>query len=118
MAREQAALGADAAQFQGVVNTSATVQDYEDDLLGEDSIEGAQQGDTKISEFESSFPTVDTRNDVSRHPFLTCCGEMLIFNQQVGTGGTITGSDIPLSSTPQPSYAGFSQIEEDSEPIR
>ena len=68
LTRERAALGDDAAQFstpRDNAGTSANVQDDDDDLLGgEDSYGGDQTGSNEISSFESSFPAIDTRNEV------------------------------------------------------
>ncbi|KAG8531382.1 uncharacterized protein KY384_003011 [Bacidia gigantensis] len=101
LARERAALGDDAAQFTTAGDKTATIQDDEDDLLGGGGVsDGFQGGGEEITEFESSFPSVDTKND------------------QVGPGGTITGSDLPYRPTQQPSYGGYGQVEEDSEPIK
>ena len=43
---------------------------------------------------------------------------LLTFPQQMGAGGTITGSDVPFRPSPQPSYGGFGQTEEEPEPMR
>lgn len=67
LARERALLGDDASQFASAGDNSATVQDGNDgDLLGGgESYDGGNQGGEEITEFESSFPAVDTRNEVS-----------------------------------------------------
>ena len=61
-------LGDDAAQFAGPGDnngTSAHVQGDDDDLLGGgESYGGGQMGGEEISGFESSFPAIDTRNEV------------------------------------------------------
>ena len=69
MARERAALGEDAAQFASAGDNAATVEEADDDLLGGggDSYGGAQAGGEEITEFESSFPAMDTQNQVSRY---------------------------------------------------
>jgi hypothetical protein len=74
--RERAMLGEDAEQF-GVVqdrtNNATTVEDHDEDLLGGDDFgednRAATVGDD-VNEFESSFPAIDTQNEVSTH-FLT-----------------------------------------------
>lgn len=44
---------------------SATVEhDGEMDLLGGDDYNGGHAGGQDFTEFESSFPTIDTRNEV------------------------------------------------------
>lgn len=69
--RERAALGEDADQFatsQDRPTTSATVQDGEDDLLGGDDDFGEPQHAAATTQedldFESSFPAIDTQNEV------------------------------------------------------
>jgi Clathrin light chain len=69
--RERAALGEDADQFatsQDRPTISATVQDGEDDLLGGDDDFGEPQHAAATTQedldFESSFPAIDTRNEV------------------------------------------------------
>ncbi|MDI1489020.1 MAG: Clathrin light chain [Ramalina farinacea] len=102
LTRERAALGDDANLFATSGDNTATVQDGDDgDLLGGgDDFNGAAARGEEITEFESSFPAVDTRNN------------------QMGAGGTITGSDVPFRPSPQPSYGGFGQTEEEPEPMR
>ena len=71
LARERALLGDDAAQFTTANDKSATVEADDDDLLGGgQSYNGAQAGAEEITDFESSFPAVDTRNDVRLEPTL------------------------------------------------
>ena len=66
MTRERAALGDDAAQFASADGNAATVEDGEDDLLGGGgSYSGGHKGGEEITEFESSFPAMDTQNEVS-----------------------------------------------------
>lgn len=71
LTRERAALGDDAAQFATPGDThgaSATLEDGENDLLGSlDSFDGGQGGSDETTEFESSFPAIDTRNNVRFH---------------------------------------------------
>ena len=57
-------MGADAAQFASVNDHTASAPD-EDLLGGGGSFEGEQAGGEEITEFESSFPSVDTQNIVS-----------------------------------------------------
>lgn len=65
LTRERAALGEDAAIFANPGDNTATVQDGDDDLLGGGDYNEGQAGGQEITEFESSFPAVDTSNDVS-----------------------------------------------------
>ncbi|KAL8907447.1 MAG: hypothetical protein Q9207_001417 [Kuettlingeria erythrocarpa] len=101
LTRERALLGDDAAQFSSTNDAAATVEDGDDDLLGGggDYDEG-QAGGEEISQFESSFPAMDSQN------------------QQLGPGGTITGSNLPYQPPHQPSYSGYAEPEEEPEPIR
>lgn len=71
LTRERAALGDDAAQFASANDNAATVEDGGDDLLGggEDYQAGAAGGE-EITEFESSYPAVDTRNNVGHYQYL------------------------------------------------
>lgn len=66
MSRERAALGDDAAQFTSAGDKTATVQEGNEDLLGDgaDSYGGAHNGGEEITEFESSFPAMDAQNQV------------------------------------------------------
>ncbi|KAL2059223.1 hypothetical protein ABVK25_000515 [Lepraria finkii] len=96
LTRERAVLGDDAAQFASTGDNAATLEDGDDDLLGGGSYGGGQAGGEDVTEFESSFPAVDTQN------------------QQVGPGGTITGSGTPF----RPSYSTYAAPEEESEPVR
>lgn len=79
LARERALLGDDAEQFAGPgdrAGQTTTVEDGEEDLLGGDysSVEphdgGGQTGGQDLTDFETSFPAIDTRNEV-RHSHLT-----------------------------------------------
>ncbi|KAL9622862.1 MAG: hypothetical protein Q9160_002788 [Pyrenula sp. 1 TL-2023] len=108
--RERAALGEDADQFAtaGEGAQTATVEDGDDDLLGGDfsgdnnTTFTQPSGGQEISDFESSFPAVDTQND------------------NVGPGGTITGSTLPYQPPTSGGYTNYSAPaeEEDTEPIR
>lgn len=69
LTRERAALGDDADLFTSANDktTSSNVQD--EDLLGGDyngDYNGGNRGGEEITEFESSFPSVDTQNEVMR----------------------------------------------------
>ena len=71
--RERALLGEDADQFGSVPDhtNNATVQEDDGDLLGGDDFGGEQQASTVpdgMNDFESSFPAIDTQNEVSRIP--------------------------------------------------
>ena len=64
LARERAALGDDANQFISPNDRiSATVEDAEDDLLGGDFQQANDAGDV-MRGFESSFPVVESQNEV------------------------------------------------------
>lgn len=65
LSREKALLGDDADQFTTGNDNAAFVEDGDDDLLG-----GGIDGGEDVDEFESSFPAIDTRNEV-RHLLLT-----------------------------------------------
>ena len=66
MTRERAALGDDAAQFASSGDNAATIEEDDDDLLGGGgSYGGGNAGNEDVTEFESSFPAMDTRNEVS-----------------------------------------------------
>ncbi|KAI4121158.1 MAG: hypothetical protein LQ341_007443, partial [Variospora aurantia] len=111
LSRERALLGDDAAQFSSANENAATVEDGDDDLLGDGGgYDGAQEGGEEISEFESSFPAMDSQNEV--------CVWLIVFEQQLGSGGTITGSNLPYQPSHQPSYSGYAEPEEEPEPIR
>lgn len=77
LTREKALLGDDANQFATGNENTVTVEDGDDDLLGG----GEGSGGAEVTEFESSFPAIDTQNEA------------------VAPGGTITGS-----ATFTPSY--------------
>jgi len=85
LSREKALLGDDANQF----TNAAFVEDGDDDLLG------GGGGGEEVTEFESSFPAIDTRNE------------------SVAPGGTITGS-----SAFQSSYFATAEDEEEPEVIK
>jgi hypothetical protein len=67
LSREKALLGDDADQFATGNDASAFVDD-DDDLLGGG---GAKAGGEEVTEFESSFPAIDTRNEVWLYCFFT-----------------------------------------------
>ncbi|KAI9879783.1 MAG: hypothetical protein M1830_007225 [Pleopsidium flavum] len=105
LTRERAALGDDAAQFSSAgdnIHGSATVEDGEEDLLGGDvSYNGGSAGGEEVTEFESSFPAIDSSNS------------------HMAPGGTITGSGEPfLPGQPQSSYSGSAAQEEEPEVIK
>jgi len=99
LARERAALGDDANLFASPndrITASGTVEDVDDDLLGEDFQQGNDAGDV-VRGFESSFPVVESQNE------------------QVAPGGTITGTDSLLQS----SYTSYyKEPEEETEAVR
>jgi hypothetical protein len=65
LSRERALLGDDADLFASSNDKLATVED-DDDLLGGSTSFQANVGGEEISGFESSFPAIDTSNEVSR----------------------------------------------------
>lgn len=62
LARERAALGEDADQFATPNDLTATAED-EDDLIGGNDA-APQVGSEELSGFESSFPAIETGNEV------------------------------------------------------
>jgi hypothetical protein len=65
--RERALLGDDADLFASGNEQTATVEDDDNDLLGGDfsDVQAPFGGaDDELSGFESSFPAIDTRNEV------------------------------------------------------
>jgi hypothetical protein len=70
LSRERALLGDDADQFASENDKLATVEDGDDDLLGGgfDSSANANAGGEEMSGFESSFPAIDTSNEVGNAP--------------------------------------------------
>ena len=65
LTRERAALGPDADLFASSNDHAATVQDGDNDLLGDGgNYEEVKHGGEEITEFESSFPAVDSSNNV------------------------------------------------------
>ena len=65
LSRERAALGDDAAQFAGSGDASVMMDGGEDDLLGGGgSYSAGHAGDEEVTEFASSYPAIDMRNDV------------------------------------------------------
>ena len=63
LSRERALLGDDADQFASENDRAATVEDGDDDLLG-GGYSQAQTSGQEMSGFESSFPAIDTTNEV------------------------------------------------------
>ncbi|KAI0168032.1 hypothetical protein LQW54_013387 [Pestalotiopsis sp. IQ-011] len=89
LAREQALLGDDAAQFT-TGNDSAAFVDTSDDLLG--GGEGGDVSHLEQSQFQNQFPDINSGN------------------QQVGPSGTITGPSVSYNS-------GFqASVDEEEEP--
>jgi hypothetical protein len=64
LSRERALLGDDADQFASDGDKLATVEDGDDDLLG-GGYSDANVGSQEMDGFASSFPAIDTANDVS-----------------------------------------------------
>lgn len=76
LTREKAALGEDATQFASGNDSAAFVEDDEDDLLGGNTLGGGE-----INEFQSSFPAIDTSNNVSTAfviPVEICSGMLIV----------------------------------------
>ena len=65
LARERALLGDDADQFATPADNAATVEDDNDLLGGGESYQAP--ADHEMGGFESSFPAIDTSNEVSFH---------------------------------------------------
>lgn len=63
LARERAALGDDADQFATPGDRVAKVEDDDDDLLGGGHTQNNATSE-EFSGFESSFPAIDTQNEV------------------------------------------------------
>ncbi|KAG0647630.1 Clathrin light chain [Hyphodiscus hymeniophilus] len=89
LSREKALLGDDANQFSTGNDNAAFIEDGDDDLLG-------GGGGEEVTEFESSFPAIDTRNE------------------NVAPGGTITGTQSYQSNYNPPSFS----TEEEPEVIK
>lgn len=64
LARERAILGDDADQFATPNDRAAVVEDADDDLLGGGDHQQTTAASEDISGFESSFPAIDTQNEV------------------------------------------------------
>lgn len=109
LARERAALGEDAQQFSTSADNTATVADVDDDdddllggggggMGGEEpmSMNNGAMGD--MSDFESSFPAVETGNT------------------GVGQDGTVTGSTLPYRAPDN--YDNYGQEEGEPEVLR
>ncbi|MCJ1261928.1 hypothetical protein MMC22_001797 [Lobaria immixta] len=104
LTRERALLGDDAAQFTSPNDNvaSAKVEDSgEVDLLGDEGdYNGGHTGGQDFTQFESAFPTIDTRNE------------------GVAPGGTITGSDS-ITQPNRSQYDAYGKVEEqEPEPMR
>lgn len=77
LTRERALLGDDAAQFTSGHDNTAKVEDGDDDLLGgsyDEAYSSGQHGGEGVTEFESSFPAIDTSNNV-------CVGQSQVPNE-------------------------------------
>ena len=68
LARERAILGDDASQFATPGDKAATIEDDDDLLAGGESSQSFPAAGDDMGEFESSFPAVDTQNDVCSSP--------------------------------------------------
>ncbi|QKX64232.1 uncharacterized protein TRUGW13939_11405 [Talaromyces rugulosus] len=95
LARERAALGEDADQFATPNDLTATAED-EDDLIGGNDA-APQVGSQELSGFESSFPALETGNEA------------------VAPGGTITGTGSPFPAT---GYSSYAPPEEEPEVVK
>ncbi|KAI9792176.1 MAG: hypothetical protein M1816_002716 [Peltula sp. TS41687] len=134
LAREKAALGDDADLFatphDHLPKAPGTVQDHndeddndEDDLLGGGgSMDDGDGFDGKgMSDFQTSFPAIDTDNAVGHHS-PRCTSPMKLKHsgtktQQVGPGGTITGNNQPFLTNPPSTstHAAAAQGDHDNE---
>ena len=63
LSRERALLGDDADQFTSGNDRAATVEDGDEDLLGGEFSQ-ANVGTQEMDGFQSSFPAIDTTNEV------------------------------------------------------
>jgi len=90
LTREKALLGDDASQFATGNDNAAFVEDGDDDLLG-------GGGNEEVTEFESSFPAIDSQNE------------------GVAPGGSITGISAPYQPT---YYAPTATDEEEPEVLK
>lgn len=94
LSREKALLGDDADQF-ATGNDAAFVDDADNDLLGGGGMSGGGL-DEDITGFESSFPAIDSREQV--------CFALLLVHNNMKIHKPITNSAIysPASQTPPP----------------
>jgi len=100
--RERAALGDDADQFATPHDRLATVEDAgDDDLLAGGGAEYQAEGGEDITGFESSFPAIDTTNDV-RGPF-PHLHISLTMSQHMAPGGSVTGG-ATATAYPPPTF--------------
>jgi hypothetical protein len=85
--------------------------------LGGDDYVPQQGGSAEISGFESSFPAIDTQNEVhfSAHLIPELRRSDMVILQAVAPGGTITGTGSPFPAT---GYSSYTQPEEESEAVR
>lgn len=87
LTRERALLGDDAAEFASAHDNTATVENDNDDLLGgsyEGTYSSGQHGGEGVTAFESSFPAIDTSNNVCHahlhHPALSELQQTILIN--------------------------------------
>jgi hypothetical protein len=85
LSRERAFLGDDADLFASSNDKLATVED-DDDLLGGSTSFQANVGGEEISGFESSFPAIDTSNEV-RQAVPSGCNQHVLCFSKVGLLG-------------------------------
>lgn len=115
-------MGDDANQFATGNDNSAYVEDGDDDLLGGG---GGSGGNEEVTEFESSFPAIDTQNEVC---YIQCLRDgqrggpagrqaVLTRTQGVAPGGSITNSG-PFQSQQPSYYAPRADDEEEPEVIK
>jgi hypothetical protein len=96
LARERAALGDDANLFVTPHDHAVTIEDVGEDLLGGDDKIQTLVASEEMSGFASSFPPIESRNEVA-------------------PGGTITGTGSPF---PQTGYTNYIEPEEEPAVVR
>lgn len=91
LARERAALGDDANQFAATNDLTTTVEDADDDLLGGGGDFQASNNEA-VSGFESSFPAIESQNEVRIFLYVSLTGDrklrLLQRSKDEGTGNT------------------------------
>lgn len=133
--RERAALGEDAEQFgstQEPINNATTVEDDDGDLLGGDDFGGDSRAGpvgNDMNEFESSFPAIDTQNEVrslyswrrrelwGTVKFSIVLTDTVSYSQNVGPGGSITNTSGSYQPAGYTNYTAPTDAPE-SEPVR